>query len=663
MFRSIFLCGAASVALVSISGPGWAQSHPLTVDTVVVTASPLNGSTNVASITSKVDAEEILQRGGSSLADALANVPGVSGTGFAAGASRPIIRGMDANRVRLLENGTSSSDASDIGPDHGTPIDPISARSIEVVRGAATLRYGSQAIGGVINALNNRVPLSMPDKPAAEVTTAYDSVSEASQLAVLGDLNLGDFAFHADGFYRRAENYDTPLGTQANSFFRGTGFSLGSSYFFNNEASRVGAALVQYDAKYGIPGEDAFILMRQTKLVVGSSLDMSAGLLKTINIDGSYGNYSHEEKDPLAGTINSTFKNKEFDGRAEALLGAIGPFTNSALGIQIQNRQFSALGKAQNYLLPTLTQNYAGFLFTELPIGNRLHLQASGRVEAVKVQGTPSTGIYTARDYTPLSGAVGLLWEINSAIKFGVTGSSTARAPGQTELFARGPHDGPATSETGDPTLKMERANSVEGSMRLRFAEFTFDGSIYSTSFDNYVFGALTGRNCDEDGVCAIGSPDELRELNYTQGGAHFRGLEGKAAYDIWHTKGGILKITALGDYVRATLAGGSNVPRIPPWRAGGGLAWEGDTLDAGFQVMRVGAQNDAGVFDTPTPGYVSVDAQLAWRPFARNRAIEIALIGHNLANEVVRNAAALNKDNVVMPGRNIRLALRYATN
>jgi iron complex outermembrane receptor protein len=113
---------------------------------------------------------------------------------------------------------------------------------------------------------------------------------------------------------------------------------------------------------------------------------------------------------------------------------------------------------------------------------------------------------------------------------------------------------------------------------------------------------------------------------------------------------------------VRATLTGGVNAPRIPPWRAGGGLAWENDAFDAGFQVLRVGDQNDPGPFDTPTAGYFSVDAQLVWRPFASNRKIEIALIGHNLADEVVRNAAALNKDVVVMPGRNIRLALRYAT-
>lgn len=661
MFRSILLCSAAVAAFVSISTAGWSQPHAPGVESVVVTATPL-ASPNLATIAAKVDAEQILRQGGSSLADALSNIPGVSSTGFAAGASRPIIRGMDANRVRILENGTSSSDASDVGPDHGVPIDPISARSIEVVRGAGTLRYGSQAIGGVVNAINNRIPLTLPDKPSGEAQTAYDSVSDAGQGAVLGDLNIGNFAFHADGFYRHTDNYDTPLGQQANSFFRGDGFSLGSSYFFGKD-SRVGAALVHYDAKYGVPSDVTFINMRQTKLLTGSSLDMGNGLLQTVNVNGSYGNYSHEEIDPTNNNaIGSTFKNKEFDGRVEALLGAIGPLTNSAVGIEVQNRQFSALGSAANYLLPTLTQNYAGFLFTEMPLGRRLHLQASGRAEAVQVDGTPVTGIRTTRGFTPISGAISALFELTDKIKLGLTGSSTGRAPGQTEMFARGPHDGPQTFETGAPTLKMERANSLEGTVRLRFPEFTFDGSIYTTSFDNYIYGRLTGRTCDDAGACAYGSADTLRELNYVQQSANFRGLEGKAVYDLWHTHNGVLQVTALADYVRATLTGGVNVPRIPPWRAGGGLNWQSEAIDAGFQVIRVAAQNDPGVFDTTTPGYVTVDAQLVWRPFAKNRNIEIALIGHNLADEVVRNAAALNKDLVVSPGRNIRLALRYAT-
>ena len=661
MFRSILLSSVAVIFTFPV--PAWSQAHAPGVESIVVTATPLAGA-NLATIPTQVDADQILHQGGSSLADALSNIPGVSSTGFAAGASRPIIRGMDANRVRILENGTSSSDASDIGPDHGVPIDPISTRSIEVVRGAGTLRYGSQAIGGVVNAINNRIPLTLPDKPSGEAQAAYDSVSDAGQGAVLGDLPIGNYVFHTDGFYRHTDNYDTPLGPQANSFFRGDGFSLGSSYFFGKDSdSRVGAALVHYDSKYGVPSDVTFINMRQTKLLTGSSLNLGDGLVKTLNIDGSYGNYSHEEIDPTNGnTVNATFKNKEFDGRAEALLGTIGPLTNSALGIEIQNRQFSALGDAANYLLPTLTQNYAGFLFTEMPVGQRLHLQASSRIETVQIEGTPFTGLRTSRGFTPLSAAIGGLFDLTDEIKLGLTGSSTARAPAQTELFARGPHDGPQTFETGDPNLKMERANSLEGTVRLRFPEFTFDGSIYTTSFDNYVYGALTGRNCDDAGSCAFGSADELRELNYIQKSANFRGLEGKAVYDLWHVEGGVLQVTALADYVRATLSGGVNVPRIPPWRAGGGLEWQSEAFDAGFQVIRVGAQNNPGQFDTSTQGYVSVDAQLSWRPFPENSKIEIALIARNLADEVVRNAASLNKDLVVMPGRNIRLALRYAT-
>jgi iron complex outermembrane receptor protein len=449
---------------------------------------------------------------------------------------------------------------------------------------------------------------------------------------------------------------------QPNSFFRGDGVSLGSSYFFGNN-SRVGAAFVHYDSKYGVPSDTTYIDMRQTKLLTGASLGLGGenDLFQVLNFTGSYGNYSHEEKDP-DGTVNSTFKNKEFDGRAEALLGAIGLFTGNALGIEIQNRAFSALGEGADYLLPTLTQSEAGFLFTQMPLG-AVTLEGSGRLEHVRIEGTPASGVFSPREFTPVSGALGMLWTVSDAVKLGFTGSSTARAPAQTELFARGPHDGPGTFETGDPDLKPERANSVEATIRLRLPEFNFDGSVYLNTFDNYIYGELTGRTCDDDGVCAFGPGGDLRQMNYAQTAATFRGMEGKASYDLWHTQDGILSVTALGDIVRATLAGGSNVPRIPPWRIGGGLNWTGDVFDAGFQVMRVAEQDEPGLFDTPTPGYVSIDAQIAWRPFAANRNIEFALSGHNLADEVVRNAASLNKDLVIGTGRSIRFAVKYATN
>jgi iron complex outermembrane receptor protein len=211
--RFVLLTSAACLALAP---PAAAQTPPPAKDTtvgeLVVTASPLGGDPDrFATIVETVNADQIAAAGGGNLADSLKDVPGVSGTSFAAGASRPVIRGMDANRVKVLEDGLSSSDVSDIGPDHGVPIDPLATDRIEVVRGAATLRYGSQAIGGVVNALDDRIPDHLPDHPLeGEGLAAWNSNGGNGEAAAHLDGKAGDFAFHADAFGRRASDYDTP---------------------------------------------------------------------------------------------------------------------------------------------------------------------------------------------------------------------------------------------------------------------------------------------------------------------------------------------------------------------------------------------------------------------------------------------------------------------
>jgi iron complex outermembrane receptor protein len=649
------------------SAPAQAGSAPASSRTkagadVVVTALPFGAET--PSVVSRVNHDAILQSGGSSIADALANVPGISATGFAPGASRPIIRGQDATRVRILEDGSSSSDVSDIGPDHGVPIDPLSARSIEVVRGAGTLRYGSQAIGGVVNIINNRVPLALPttDAPAIELTGGFNSVSNTGEGTALIDGRAGNLAVHADGFYRNAGDYDTPLGTQANSYFRGHGETAGASYFFGaDKDSHVGAAIEQYNADYGIPSDTTHIVMRQTKVLTRSSFALGSGLLQTLNVNGSYGDYTHDEVEP-DGTIDTTFRNKEADGRAELVFGAIGPVQNSALGVEIQHREFQAIGEDSSYLFPTRTDSQAAYLFTDTPIGTAFHLQASGRVEHVRVTGTPASDVATARDFTPVSGSVGALYGIGKAVKLGLNFSSTGRAPAITELFARGGHDGPNTFETGDPTLRIERANSLEGTLRVDTGRIGFEGSLYSSWFRNYIYGDLTGRVCDDDGVCAVGGDGDLRELNYRQQGAWFRGAEAQAHVDLIPGATRRLQLRALADYTRASLDDGSNVPRIPPYRAGGGVNWQSPRFDAGALFVHSGRQDRYGSFDTPTPGYNQLTAQVAVRPVAARPGIELAVVGQNLTDEVQRNAASLSKDQVVLPGRNIRVVLKVAT-
>jgi iron complex outermembrane receptor protein len=637
------------------------SSSSNTLETIFVTASPItNDPDDMATIAESVDRHQILQQGGATLADALGNAPGVTGTGFASGASRPVIRGFDAQRVRVLEDGISSFDVSDVGPDHGVPVDPLSAERIEVVRGAATLRYGSQAIGGVVNAINNRVPLELPAQPiSGEVAASYGDNANASQGSALLDAGAGPFAFHVDGFARHTDDYDIPDGTMSNSYFKGNGYALGSSYFFGaDDKSRIGVGGVHYDSQYGIPGEDTYIDMKQTKGMLRSSFAVDAGAFQKLDVEGGYGDYEHSEIDPTTGEVASTFKINEWDARAEGVLGEFGPFSGAAIGLQAGNKNFSALGEGADYLLPTATKNVAGFVFGETPLGERTRLQVGARVEQTSVDGTPASGEPVSRDFTPVSGSVGLLYEPSKQVSWGLTLSSAARAPGQTELFARGPHDGPGTFETGDPALDLERANSLEGSLRLRHDRWRLDTSLWGARFDNYIYGRLTGRTCDDEGVCVDDNSQDLKELIYTQVGAEFWGTEAKSTIAMLQGDRGTLNAELMADYVRAKTTDGDNLPRVPPYHIGAGISWVAEHLDAGAFARYTAEQDDVATGETPTAGFTSLDAHIGWSPWTNRPGLEIALVGRNLTDSTQRNAIALNKDEVILPGRDLRLTL-----
>jgi iron complex outermembrane receptor protein len=258
-----------------------------------------------------------------------------------------------------------------------------------------------------------------------------------------------------------------------------------------------------------------------------------------------------------------------------------------------------------------------------------------------------------------VSASAGLLFDASDAVRLGLTLSSSARAPAQTELFARGPHDGPATFETGDPTLSPERANSLEATFRYDTSGVRFEGALWGAKFDDYILGNLTGRTCDDEGNCAFDSDAELKELVYTQEGAKFWGAETKATFDLAKNASGTLRLLGLADYVRATLDDGDNVPRISPYHVGVGVNWDGTALGGGFLLKYSGRQDDVGVAETETAGFVSLDANASWRPFKGAANVEFVLVGRNLTDTTQRNAVALNKDDVIMPGREVRLMVR----
>lgn len=631
--------------------------------TVVVTGSPLSDDPDkLSTIVESVSRDQIVRKPGANLADALSEVPGVSATTFASGASRPVIRGFDANRVRILEDGIGTFDVSDIGPDHGVPVDPLSARRIEVVRGPGTLRYGSQAIGGVVNAINDRVPLQLGDKPlSGEVDAGYGTGSDSKDAAGLIDGSIGQFGLHADAFGRRTHDYDIPNGVQTNSFFRGDGYSGGGSYFFGDQnASHVGVGVIHYDAKYGIPSDTTWIDMHQTKELLRSSFALGWGPVKTLSVEGGYGDYNHKERDPN-GRTNSTFLDKEWDTRAELIFDTLGPFSASALGVQFQHKDFSAVGEDSSYLFPTVTRSAALFYFTEMPLSEQLRLQAGARVEDVNVRGTPSTDVQTERGFTPVSGSIGALYDVSRSVRLGLTASSAARAPAQTELFARGAHDGPGTFETGDPSLKLERANSLEASLRVREDRVSLEGSVWGARFQHYIYGALTGRTCDDDGNCSPGGEQELRELNYEQFDAAFYGVEGKSTLALVKDQSGTLDGVLLGDYVRAKLSDGAgNVPRIPPYHIGAGVNWVSPRWDASVLAKYAGRHGDVALGETPTGGFLNLDADVAVRPLVTVPGFEVVLTGTNLLNRDERNSVSFNKDRVLLPGRDVHVLFHW---
>jgi iron complex outermembrane receptor protein len=650
--------GAAMALALIVSSSSLAQDveHAVELEEIVVTASPIGDPDRLATIAGSIGRNELLRGGGNTLADALSRLPGVTSSGFAAGAGRPVIRGMDANRVRTLEDGIGSFDVSDVGPDHGVPLEPFAAERVEVVRGAATLRYGSQAIGGVVNAITSRVPIHLDDGTlAGDVVAGVGSGADSRDFGGQFNARRGIWAVHADAFSRDSGDYDTPDGAMVNSWLRGKGGALGGAWV--GDANRVGLGVVRHESRYGIPAEEAYIDMQQTKLLLRSAWSLPRGAFQRITVDAGWADYEHSERDAIE--THATFTDEEWDARLEAVSGSLGFLTEAALGVQMQRKDFAALGDGAGYLAPTRTDSRALFAFGESRPREHLRLQYGARIENVQVDGTPADATPVSRDFTPVSASVGLVLEPAPAWRLGLALSTAARAPAQTELYARGVHEATATWEIGDPGLGTERARAAELSLRWRGGRVHADGSLWVSDFRNYIYGALTGRSCSEEGICVDGEGEELAELLYAQRGARFHGAEGHAEIDLLRVAQGDLHLELTADLVRAQFDGGGHVPRIPPYRIGGGLSWQGARVDARVFLRYSGRQNRTGAGETPTPGFTNLDAEFAFRPWTHREGVELALVGRNLTDSRQRNAVALNKDEIMLPGRDLRLVLR----
>jgi iron complex outermembrane receptor protein len=618
------------------------------------------------------------------LGDALATRPGIAATSFAPGASRPIIRGLSGFRVGMSENGLSTGDVSALSDDHAVPIDPSSLRQVEVVRGPATLRYGSQAIGGVVNAINNRVPEAVPPKGyAVETQGGLSSVDSGRNGSALVEAGAGNFAVHADTFKRLSEDYRIPGGTQANTSVDSEGFSLGGSYIFKN--GFLGLAFTSFDSTYFIPGiaaaaEKNHIVLNQTKWTSKGEWRLNDMGLAAIRVQFGAIDYKHNEVDGLgpAAVIGSTFLNNLYEGRLEAELQPIQTRLGElrgAVGTQWYDRRLSAAGEDGILLPPAHTQSLAAFIFEELQLSNTLRLQAAARVESDAVDGTASTfppsflpppndpaTSSATRAFLPISASVGFLYGVPLGAVARLTGQHVERAPDATELFYKGPHDATQTFELGSPGLVIEQANTIELGFKRAKGDFRFDVSAYYTAFKDFIFKRFTGAKCDDDfASCAIGGSGALDQIIYAQRDATFIGAELLAEHDIGRLWRGVWGIEGQYDFVHATFNDGSFVPKLPPHRLGGGLYYRDLNWFARLFLLHAFAQTEFAAFDTPTPGYNLLNAEVRYtfrldQPGATMPETTVGIRGENLLNDDIRYSTSFKKDEVLQPGANLRL-------
>ena len=629
--------------------------------------------------------EQIAREQPRTLGDALFDRPGLSASTYAPGAaSRPIIRGLDNARVRIQENGVVSGDVSELGEDHAVPINPLVNDRIEVIRGPATLRYGSGAIGGVVSAENNRVPTFIPARGVqGQVTTGYTSVDNGRLGAVSVDGGGDGIAVHADGFKTATDSYATPLGIQRNSATDSQGGSVGISAI--GDRGFLGIAYSRYDAWYQIPGGEAAesrtrLTPRQDRLLARGEYRPLEGPFAAIRFWAGGSVYRHDEigigENGVDG-IQAIFKNREVEARIEAqhvpVFTALGTLTG-AIGVQSGRKVLNT--QLESFLPATESRANAVYLFEELAVGNGLRFQAAGRIEGDRHN---STAVQFPADYLPVEGADPLAYGLTrrfapKSLSFGalqdlpygfvasVNGSYVERAPTAYELFSQGPHDATATFEIGDPSLRLERARTVEISLRRAEGPLRLDATGYVTRYTGFIYKRDTGIRCDDD-FASCGSGDELRQIVYSQANASFYGAEIGAQLDVLPVGNGFAGLEAQYDFVRAQFDDGTYVPRIPPHRVGGGVFVRADGWFARVNLLHAFAHTEIAPFETTTPGWDDLRAEVSYTkaldPTVYGASeVTLGLQGRNLLDDQIRNSASFKKDEILLPGRNLRLFL-----
>ena len=669
--RIFILVSAASLARAQTTPPPAITDAPVTLENVVVTASPFERSqAELTSATSVLAGRDLALQQQPTLGETLSAQPGMSSTYFGPGASRPIIRGLGGDRIRVLQNGTGTQDASVTSPDHAVSVEPFLVKRIEVVRGPASLLYGSSAVGGVVNVIDHRIETDLPDRRVSGTVDArYGTGADEFAYGAITDIALvkaDDHAFvlHLDGFKRQADDVRIPgyadpsnpvnKGRLTNSAIDSEGASAGLSYV--SDTFNAGINYNGFNSTYGTVAEpDVEIDLRQRRVDFAAEVKQEFGIFTGARLKFGTADYKHVELEN--GTPGTTFTNTGYDGRLELLHAPIAGFTG-AWGVQALRSDFDVEG-AEAFMPPSLTKNLALFAFEEAKTG-ALTWQFGARVENQSIDTRANTNFPTAQsqDKSTVSLSGGAVYAVNPgyAVAFSVTG--TERAPNAQELYANGPHLGTAAFEVGDSSLSTERSLGVELGLRKLTGFVTGSFNLFANRFDGYIFEQATGATVDFEGT-PLDPTDDLPEYRFVQRGAIFYGAELETLWHLHHGDRHSLDLKLNVDCTFAEQSNGDDLPRIPPLKGLIGLAWTAGAWNAGMDWQLVAEQNRTAPGETDTNGYALLSAYIGYRLIQGPIIYDLFLRGSNLTNEEARVHTSFLKDIAPLPGRSITFGVR----
>ncbi len=649
-----------------------------TLKEVTITANPLGSNDLIAPATS-YSGQALLLRSQSTLGETLGNTPGVSSSYFGPNASRPIIRGLDGDRVRVLQNSGASIDASGLSYDHAVPLDPIAIERIEVLRGPGALLYGGSAVGGVVNVIDNRIPREAVEGVAGKVDFGLTSGNNGKNGAFMVEGGNKKFTLHADAFARSSDDVSAPIELACskpgvpsltrkicNSAADTKGAALGGSVFFDR--GNLGAALSTFKTNYGTVAEDEVTIgMRSNRFAIEGEVKIG-GLLQSVKGQYSRTDYQHTEFEGAdAGTV---FKNKGNDLRLEARHAKLGPL-EGVVGLQTEKNNFSAAG-LEAFAPFSQTKQVALFAYEEASFSwGKISL--GGRLESVKVQsfGNPDVArfIPDTRSFKPGSYALGGL--LNMSSQWQLTGNlaSTQRAPKDYELFADGPHIATAAYEVGNAAIEREKSTNIDVGVKWKSGANTVQVNAFASRFKNYILlnttgntrgldGELNPEDLDGDAVADTSGEEILPEYAYTQVPARFRGLEASGNLRLLDGANKV-DVQWRADTVRAINSStGASLPRIAPVRVGATMVWGQGPLS-----LRTGFDHYAKPRDNTANAYTLWNAAVTYAMKAQNANLLWYARLDNASNKLAYSATSVLTQSAPgkspLPGRSFKVGLQ----